>query len=590
MNKKKRRRSNFSQDRFPTPLFRAVRGLYSRFVYTMTWPVRAFFSRGDRKNFRKASLFRRLQFPFRWVLGFIIHSAVSLADLIFSWSQSRQIRALFYGLPAVLSIGFVIFVITFLSTRKERNLVDSYLLQATSAENRERFETARLYYQKLRQLDPFNQSYDYYMARSFDAEGKEEEAFLRMQKLLKSTLSGSVNYWFAIKTIDREDLDDETRWKLILRHLSLFLKGRARHLQANQLATDINIKLADYYQTRNQTDEYIQSLETAITHASRAAVIQPKLYLPMARIQARLAESLDTFEDSRKRQQFLTDSIDSAERYVSFYEDRIEDHPTEIDNLLLISDGHLFQKRYDKALASLDAASRADIGRSLSSELAGHKSNVLAAWAGYLLGKGTDDLTRCMELVNESIQLNTKNPRALGVLAQITVLKNRSTAEKAQKILDQALANSVAPLSVHLILGENAAKNKDYELAVKHFRQALLVDRRAPAIMNNLALVLTRLPEPHFEESLTLIESALKILPNNPYFLNTRGDIYLSMDQLERAFHNFELAEIRMKDNPTLYENLINLSKKLGFESHQRKYEQKLQTLQATARKTIPLE
>jgi tetratricopeptide (TPR) repeat protein len=93
---------------------------------------------------------------------------------------------------------------------------------------------------------------------------------------------------------------------------------------------------------------------------------------------------------------------------------------------------------------------------------------------------------------------------------------------------------------------------------------------------------LSRLKQPRFEQALGLINNALKIIPGNPRFLETRGNIYLKMKQYELAFHDFETAEVQVKDNKSLYQNLLFLSQELGFDDlYRRKYEKRLADLAA---------
>ena len=227
-----------------------------------------------------------------------------------------------------------------------------------------------------------------------------------------------------------------------------------------------------------------------------------------------------------------------------------------------------------------------DRSNKLAPVLIPHKSKVLATWAEDELKKKPPQLSRCLELLDEAIQYNPNNEKALAILAQIVVLSNGQGSEKAKQILNTAIAETEAPFVVHVIFGSDAAVKGNYEVANRHFQQAALQRKNTIVVLNNLAFVTARLKTPDYEQALALINTAISIQPNNANLLDTRAGIYLLTKQYENAYRDFEQAELSIKNSERLYKDLIFLSNKLEFEQHERKYSTRLEKLLATKKLT----
>lgn len=575
------RRRGWSRDRFPMNLVRGFTAFLGRIRFWLSWPFRALLADRSRLKEHRPGILRRITMPFLWIAAAVLYSIANAGELVVGWSRSRHSRALMYGAPALVSIVMFASVIIYLMNIRTGGLINTYLLRATKSEKVERFDTARMYYQKLLQLDRSNQTYEFLIARSFDEEGNVDEATRRMAKLRnRPDVSGVVNFWFAKKTLEREDLDNEQKWKRALVHLEAFLKGAPRHFEANLLALDVNSKLANYYLGKREPDDAIDYLIQAERHGKILAEIAPANLLALARVQRKLSELYSQVGDSSRASEYVSAANRTAFKSIQRFSADAKENPRNIETLLRLADSYVFQKRFSDAIRQVDIAIRNDLSGRVSRQLTEFKSRIISAWAADQLKQGTRNLTQCIDLLDKAIQFDPKNEQALELLAQISIINNDEVSLTAKQKLDQAIANASAPFSVHLILGNYAASQQNDDLAVKHLRQALLLNRRAPAVMNNLAFVLARMGKPRYEEALALVNNALKIVPNNPHFLETRGMIYMKMKQYELAFHDFESAEINMKNNRTLYKNLLFLAQELGFDDiYRQKYEKRLRLL-----------
>lgn len=580
MNKDYRRR-DWSQDRFPGNIIRGIKGFFGRIFFWLATPFRKLLAAPSPLRERRRGALSWIIAPFLWLLWLLVNTFSNLVELIISWSSSRQTRAMLVAMPAAIAFGLFGFVIIYLYNSRSGTLINTYFLRATKAENVESYETARLYYQKLLQLDLTNQSYEFLIARSFESEGNLEEATRRMAKLRnQADVAGVVNFWFARKTLEREDLKEDQKWKLCLVYVEEFLAEAPKHKEANVLAFEANSVLAQMYASRNRQQDALDYLLKAEEKCDVLTRITERSFLALARIQRRISEQYAQLNDPVLQSSYNDASLRSIQQAINYFTEQLKESPRSIEYLLLLSDSYLFQKNYELAMRPIEIAMRNDIHNRLKGQFLEAKARIMAAWANELMQSGDQNLAQCIEVVDRALQLDPKNESALAILAQISVRNIDEVSLAAKQKLESAIGEASAPFTVHMILGSYAAAQNQDDLAMKHLRQALRLNNRATAVMNNLAFVMARLPDPRFKEALVLINRALEFQPGNPRFLDTRGNIYLRMKEYELAFHDLESAEAKIKNNAALYENLIFLTEKLGFdELYRKKFQQRLDVL-----------
>lgn len=561
---------------------RAIKDFFGRLFFRIGQPFRSLLAPKNPLQEKRPGLIRTLLFPFLFVLWLLYTTFANFLELVIGWTSTRQTRAMLMALPSVIAISLFTFVIVYLYNTKNGALVNTYLLRATKAENIESYDTARMYYQKLLQLDAQNQSYEFLIARSFDNQGNLEEASRRMSKLLSQPdVAGVVNFWFAQKTLEREDLKEDQRWKQCLVYLQEFLKEAPLHREANVLSLEANSTLSQMYFSRELFSDALDYLLQAERNAIVLTEISERSYLALARLQKSIAEIYEREGNRGQKKAYEDASLQSILQAIRHFKQQRLESPHDVEYLLLLSDSYLFQKDFEQASRQIEIALRNDIFRRISPQLRAAQSRILSSWAVDLKLKGKDSLGECIEKVDLALRLDPKNERALAILAEITVANIDEVSLTAKQKLEAAIGDASAPFSVHLILGSHAAAEKNDALAIKHLRQAMLLNPKSTAVINNLAFVLARKQEPRFKEALGLINQALSIIPNNPRFLDTRGNIYIRMKQYELAFHDLEAAEVKIKNNPVLYENLLFLVQELGFDDlYRKKYQKQLDALQ----------
>lgn len=584
-----RRRRSFNQrDRFPMNIVNGFRRFLGMIQYWLMTPLRWMMQeRSTRMAERRPSVFRLLFMPFIWIFAYTLYAIGNAGDLIVGWSRSRPIRALLFGAPAILTALTFGIVLLVNSSAQQTTMRDSYELSATKAESEGRYETARMYYQRLRQLSPNDKKYDLAIALTYQAEDNTVEAEKRMAKLLiYPQITAEVNQWMAERTLERDDIDDQTKWKVARNHIRNVLLRAPSDFQASRLGQKINTDLADSYILKREYEDAVSSLKEAESNLKVVASFNRSKILELAQLQARIAAIYNEIRLDEFAGEYSDLSKSTAGRSIDYYEKIIEVKFDSIPDLIGLSNSYLFTRDFAKAISPLNVAMKNDRSNKLAPVLIPHKSKVLATWAEDELKKKPPQLSRCLELLDEAIQYNPNNEKALAILAQIVVLSNGQGSEKAKQILNTAIAETEAPFVVHVIFGSDAAVKGNYEVANRHFQQAALQRKNTIVVLNNLAFVTARLKTPDYEQALALINTAISIQPNNANLLDTRAGIYLLTKQYENAYRDFEQAELSIKNSERLYKDLIFLSNKLEFEQHERKYSTRLEKLLATKKLT----
>jgi len=145
--------------------------------------------------------------------------------------------------------------------------------------------------------------------------------------------------------------------------------------------------------------------------------------------------------------------------------------------------------------------------------------------------------------VFSEMQFNTRPANPRGVLAgDISVFTDISTTCDNIPTLSM---NPEAEKQTQLALQSEADGN--IEQAIQCYRKALDMDSNNPALLNNLAWILTTAGKPGLrdgKEAVRLATLAVKLTDNRqPLLIGTLGAAYAEAGQFEKAIHAAEAAE-----------------------------------------------
>ncbi len=156
-----------------------------------------------------------------------------------------------------------------------------------------------------------------------------------------------------------------------------------------------------------------------------------------------------------------------------------------------------------------------------------------------------DDEEQEMQL----LQLLTNAVRNKGEMRPVLqrLVRISPKSEKAELALQQLLAvirtQSSMELEYFSARGVQLATQKNYDEALSNLRIAYkIAPRPGPALLNNLAVCIARSSTPDGAEALTLIDEAIRQVPEGANFYATRGEVHLLLEQPHAATADLETA------------------------------------------------
>lgn len=127
-------------------------------------------------------------------------------------------------------------------------------------------------------------------------------------------------------------------------------------------------------------------------------------------------------------------------------------------------------------------------------------------------------------------------------LARIALL-DHPASEVAEQLILQLRARENQSAEILNQLGAHAILHERYEKARAWLEQgSLIAAGKNPAILNNLAIAVLRGKLDTPQKALLLVNEALKLLPNHPELLSTRGEINVALKLWQNAREDLELS------------------------------------------------
>ena len=160
--------------------------------------------------------------------------------------------------------------------------------------------------------------------------------------------------------------------------------------------------------------------------------------------------------------------------------------------------------------------------------------------------------------------IRTANPK-LSVqyyLFESSFLRERGLKQASFDILDEAIASH--PDNIDLLYGRAmAAESIDrIDLLERDLRAILVIDPKHAQTLNALGYTLTDRTDRH-DEALLLINQALAISPNDPFYLDSLGWVYYRLGDLDKALYYLKQA-VEIQDDPEFLAHLGEVLWKQG--------------------------
>jgi len=164
-------------------------------------------------------------------------------------------------------------------------------------------------------------------------------------------------------------------------------------------------------------------------------------------------------------------------------------------------------------------------------------------------------------LLQEYVRQQPDKPESYVALAQIYVDTKRGA--DAVKTLQDAQQKFPADTTISFELGAVFDKQKRFADAESAFRQVLSKDPEHAPALNYLGYMLAERGE-RLDESVSLLNKALAIEPDNGSYLDSLGWAYYKADKLDLAVTNLERAAGQMQSNSVIQDHYGDVLFKLS--------------------------
>ena len=190
--------------------------------------------------------------------------------------------------------------------------------------------------------------------------------------------------------------------------------------------------------------------------------------------------------------------------------------------------------------------------------------------AAYLL-QGRKDYGKSVAVIKELVSQSPNNPRFLSFLAN--VYKQAGDLNNAALTMEEIIKLNPAEDKLIFSLGVMYDDLGQKEAAIASMKKAIAVNPSNANALNYLAYTYAEL-ETNLDESLTMIERALKLEAENGYFVDTLGWIYYKMGRYEDALREMKRSVELVPNDAVILEHLAHVQIKL------KKYSEARTTLQ----------
>jgi len=164
-------------------------------------------------------------------------------------------------------------------------------------------------------------------------------------------------------------------------------------------------------------------------------------------------------------------------------------------------------------------------------------------------------------VLEEAVRTHADDPVAYVALAQL--YSDLDRGPQAVKVLKDAEAKFPSDTSIVFELGAAYDKQKKFADAEAAFKQLIAAEPDNSAALNYLGYMLAERGE-RLDESVSLLQKALQIDPDNGSYLDSLGWAYFKQDKLDLAENNLRRAADQLKTNSVIQDHHGDVLFKMG--------------------------
>ena len=164
-----------------------------------------------------------------------------------------------------------------------------------------------------------------------------------------------------------------------------------------------------------------------------------------------------------------------------------------------------------------------------------------------------------IQLLNDAVRsgpVSERDAASLQAIDRLTrlALSRVPGAKDADGLLTDLRAEGIHTLEILNTLSARSLALERYDLAVKWLEIANgIAEEKNPAILNNLAVAEVRSTPSKPMDALKHVNQSLKIMPNHPDILSTRGEIYVALNDWKSAMEDLRTSLALRPDRPAVH-------------------------------------
>ena len=314
---------------------------------------------------------------------------------------------------------------------------------------------------------------------------------------------------------------------------------------------DAGFMLATLYISQ---EKYVEALELLQSITRSSAAPFPEAWYS----QAALQQNLQRFDEAR------SSAAVAAEQFLN----RHIRQPATTSELLQTIRALVIAQRENDALAIAESRIKLAKDPAEQANWTSLKGEICAAWSRRLRTRPNAtpaDHAQSLAILFQGIAVAPSQPAVIEELCALAI-SDRISSEDVGQHLETALNSGVSPGLVHFIQGTRYATQSppDSAEADRHYKLAVEHDANFPGLLNNMANLISNSPDGNHEEALKLVDEALKQIPEQPQFLDTRGKLLLRLGKPQEALVNFEKALVDPSTRVEVHTNISSAWKALG--------------------------
>lgn len=443
--------------------------------------------------------------PIRWLRAF--------SHFVWCWVISLPFASLAAAAPAILALALVLIVILLTYTSDSQWRRGLVMEQIRDAKQAGSVGDVALLARRLLMDTPEDLGLRYEVALAQASDESNDQVKQSMERLAKTDRYGRAAFWLLeneFSPIQWAEWDDDKKTEF-----GTLIRIAAEDQPDNKQVASI---YADYLLMTGAP-------EKALGEITKLVSVQP----------ARALQGAMILRQSGRESQAATMARDGLERLTR----QSAEEPENVNLALLCAQFSLFLKQYENAIEILNRTAK----RSDDPRLRAGTAESLVLWSRdqAAISNPTERFARQLTLLSKAVQIAPNHPLVVSDLMTVALQCADEEGNKVAELRD-VLIQGVAPELAHFVRGTAAMMRDDIDEASLHLELAAKGLPTVPAVLNNLAVALAAREGADLERALRLVDAALKQIPNQAYFHETRAQILLQMGRHADAVVSFEQA------------------------------------------------